>query len=121
MSSLHNSRRIALAIPRLLPPHSFTVPDQPSLRRSAAAKIRDKIAGGEADGPMGLVTAPPDLPPVLPAAGVILGPDDEPAEGELESMPAAPIPVILDAPIFSRVGANTRARQQQLKPVPTIL
>ncbi|KAJ7017720.1 hypothetical protein C8F04DRAFT_1332361 [Mycena alexandri] len=119
-SSLHNYRHIALAIPRSLTSHSFTVPDEVSLRRSAAAQIRDKIAGGDADDPMSLVPTLSDLPTVPPVE-IAMGLDDQPAEGELESIPAAPMPVILDAPVFSRVGANARSRQQQLKPIPTTL
>ncbi|KAJ7463259.1 hypothetical protein FB451DRAFT_954147, partial [Mycena latifolia] len=39
-ASLHNYRQIRDAIPVSLRPHSFTVPDQNSLRIAAAAQIR---------------------------------------------------------------------------------
>lgn len=128
-TALHNYRQIASAIPPSIPAHSFTVPDQCALRASAAAQIRDKIAGGggDSDDPMSRISIPEEPPQepdqAQPDVEMLADPDDEDASGELESRPAQPsvafLATVLEAPAFSRVGA--RGRKQHLKQIPTTL
>ncbi|KAJ7315199.1 hypothetical protein DFH08DRAFT_820801 [Mycena albidolilacea] len=122
-TALHNYRQIASAIPPSIPAHSFTVPDQCALRASAAAQIRDKIAGGggDSDDPMSRISIPeeplqePDQ--AQPDVEMLADPDGEDASGELEPRPAQPsvafLATVLEAPAFSHVGA--RGRKQHLK------
>ncbi|KAJ6458275.1 hypothetical protein C8R45DRAFT_1221656 [Mycena sanguinolenta] len=123
-TALHNYRQIASAIPQSIPAHFFKVPDQSALRTSAAAQIRDKIAGGDSEDPMSRISVPDEHPPdrvqSQPNVQISVIPDDEDASGELESRPIEPAALnVLDAPAFPRVGA--RARKQQAKQIPTTL
>ncbi|KAJ7887003.1 hypothetical protein B0H14DRAFT_2562962 [Mycena olivaceomarginata] len=112
-TALHNYRQIASAIPPSIPAHLFTVPDQCALRASAAAQIRDKIAGGggDSDDPMSRISIPEEPPQepdqAQPDVEMLADPDDEDTSGELESRPAQPsvafLATVLEAPAFSRV------------------
>ncbi|KAJ6578993.1 hypothetical protein B0H10DRAFT_2443555 [Mycena sp. CBHHK59/15] len=122
MTSLHNYRQISSAIPASVGIHSFIVPDQTALRLSAAAQIRDKIPGNS-DDPMSLTSEAADSE-MCPAASIIknpVGPDEEHTDGDLELGPAPETAAVLDAPVFSRVGASARTRNQQLRLAPLTL
>lgn len=121
MASLHNYHQISSALPTSLTAHSFTVKDQTALRVSAAAQIRDKI-DGHSDDPMSLIATceAADLEMVTRGDNAE-EPDGEPARTEPEPRPATETVAVLNAPVFSRVGAGARARKQQLKEVPTTL
>ncbi|KAJ6624579.1 hypothetical protein B0H10DRAFT_2162183 [Mycena sp. CBHHK59/15] len=113
MAALHNHHQISSAIPASVGVHSFTVQDQTALRISAAAQIRDKIPGNT-DDPMSLAYQAAESEPRPP------GPDEEHTD-DLELGRAAEAAAVLEAPVFSRVGAGVRARNQQLRQAPTTL
>ncbi|KAJ6625266.1 hypothetical protein B0H10DRAFT_2161888 [Mycena sp. CBHHK59/15] len=110
MASLHNYHQISSTLPTSLTAHSFTIKDQTALWVSAAAQIWDKI-DGHSDDPMKMVTRGDNAEE----------PDGEPAHTEPEPRPATETVAVLNAPVFSRVGAGAQACKQQLKEVPATL
>ncbi|KAJ6632326.1 hypothetical protein B0H10DRAFT_1901751 [Mycena sp. CBHHK59/15] len=120
MAALHNYHQISSAIPASVGVHSFTVQDQTALRISAAAQIRDKIPGNT-DDPMSLASQAAESEPRPPGVTEnCAGPDEEHTD-DLELGRAAEAAAVLEAPVFSRVGAGVRARNQQLRQAPTTL
>ncbi|KAJ7069017.1 hypothetical protein B0H15DRAFT_807270 [Mycena belliarum] len=122
LASLHNYRQISSAIPASVGKHVFTVEDAVGLRASAAAQIRDKIAGNS-DDPMSLPSQVLDSE--VPSSGGVINnenlaePVDEDPDRDLQ--PESTAAVVLAAPAFTRVGAGPRARTQLAKQAPITL